>query len=72
MNNPLKWTNEHLTELLIKICDDIENCKGPVSYFELPDYLKEFWNAHSKEFYENNLRSERYKKYLELKKEFDK
>ena len=65
-----KWNKDKLTELLIKICDDIENCKGPISYFELPDYLKEFWADHSKEYYENQLKNQRYQKYLELKKEF--
>lgn len=66
-----KWNEVVLTEMLLKTCNDIENCEGPISYFEMPDYLIEFWNEHKKAFYEKGLKSERYLKYLELKKEFE-
>ncbi len=66
-----KWSYQALQEMLLKVCDDIDNCKGEVSYFQLPSYLREFWADHSTEFYEKGLRAERYAKYLELKKEFE-
>lgn len=68
--NENKWTPFALEEMLLKTCNDIENWEGPLSYFEMPDYLIEFWNEHKQAFYEKGLKSERYAKYLELKKEF--
>jgi len=64
--------NYDLKGLLCKVCHDLENCEGAVSYFELPEYLKGFWAENKEQYYQENEKNKRYQKYLELKREFEK
>lgn len=63
---------------LCQLCDDLENCRGAVSTWEVPDYVEKFWKDNrewfnkEKEKIEMELeRQKRFEQYLKLKEEFE-